>query len=536
MIFRSLTLMFTAIAFFSAEFTAFAAPQGTKSAKVSDFVWSQLARKMGGEKPGSQNKITAEITVIFADQADFSDINNFSFSSREERVGYVYKKLVQTANKTQKKMVRKLRRRGFKVQQFFITNAILIENATQELVNQLAESSLVSRIVGNPSIGLKLPDYPGWKSDGVKAIGPNLSAIGADRVWKEFGVKGQNIVIAGQDTGVQWDHPALMPSYRGFNKSISQENQSELEATRKVDHNYSWHDAIRVPFNDRILSGEKTNKCGYDLKEPCDDDEHGTHTMGTMVGDDGVANTVGVAPSAKWIACRNMDAGAGKPATYLDCFQFFLAPTPLGGNPFTQGRPAKAPHVINNSWGCPPEEGCSGDEFVPALKALKAAGIMTVVSAGNDGPGCSTIQDPPAWHSSLVLSVGAHDHRSGRIASFSSRGPSTRTGLQGPNVTAPGVSIRSTVPGNGYAGGMWSGTSMAGPHVAGQVALMWSAAPDLIGDIDGTIALIQATAEPAVATQACGGEDPNATPNNTFGYGRIRIYDAVKAAMAGVKK
>ena len=69
--------------------------------------------------------------------------------------------------------------------------------------------------------------------------------------------------------------------------------------------------------------------------------------MGTMVGDDGGANQVGMAPDAKWIGCRNMDVGNGTPATYSECFQFFLAPTDLtGANP----NPALAPHAINRNW------------------------------------------------------------------------------------------------------------------------------------------------------------------------------------------
>lgn len=504
--------------FMSAVSLAVSAPSfaDTTQTKVSDYVLNQFKKDHlpGGIKP------QAEVMVIFEKQATFEEMKTLSFPSREDKIQYVYKKLVDVANESQLNFVKRLNRRGYLTQRFFISNAVLILNATQSLVNELAQAPEISKIVGNPSLSLKLPDYPEWKSSKrIQSVGSNLVSVGADKVWNEFNVRGEGIVVAGQDTGVQWDHPALKSSYRGIKGSL-------------VNHNYSWHDAIKKPFKTNILRGEEKNVCGYDLKAPCDDDQHGTHTMGTMVGDDGADNQVGVAPKSKWIACRNMDAGSGKPTSYLDCFQFFLAPTPLKGNPFTDGNPAMAPHVINNSWGCPPEEGCSGDEFVPAMRALKEAGIMVVVSAGNSGPDCGTIQDPPAWNTQLVLSVGAHDHRTGKIAYFSSRGPSKRTGLQGPNVTAPGVSIRSTVPGSGYEGGMWSGTSMAGPHVAGEVALIWSAAPDMIGDIDGTIALIQATAEPVAATTACGGEDPSATPNNTYGYGRIRIYEAVKAALS----
>jgi serine protease AprX len=77
--------------------------------------------------------------------------------------------------------------------------------------------------------------------------------------------------------------------------------------------------------------------------------------MGTIIGDDGGANQIGVAPGARWIGCRNMEQGAGTPATYSECFQWFMAPTDRQGN---NPQPALAPDVINNSWTCPPDEGC----------------------------------------------------------------------------------------------------------------------------------------------------------------------------------
>ena len=170
-----------------------------------------------------------------------------------------------------------------------------------------------------------------------------------------------------------------------------------------------------------------------------------------------------------------------------------------------------------------------GDEILPVLENLRAAGIMVVASAGNDGSSCKTIKSPPASHSVDTLSVGAHDHRDGDIASFSSRGPSAFDGEQGPDVTAPGVQVRSAVPGGGYGEFMWSGTSMAGPHVVGQVALMWSADESLIGDIERTVEIVRATATAKISSQTCAGISGGATPNNTFGWGLINAYKAVSS-------
>jgi serine protease AprX len=225
-----------------------------------------------------------------------------------------------------------------------------------------------------------------------------------------------------------------------------------------------------------------------------------------------------------------MDAGTGRPYTYLSCFEFFLAPFPLNGNPMVDGRPDLAPHVMNNSWGCPDTELCQGDVLLSALTALRTAGVFVVVSAGNSGPSCSTIQDSPAWHSDDTFSVGAYDHRNGRIAGFSSRGPSLFDGAVGPDLVAPGVGIRSAVTGGGYQGGFWSGTSMAGPHAVGVVALMWSAQPNLIGKLTETMDILRQTADP-VPSAECMTSGQAEVPNNVYGYGRINAYKAVKASL-----
>ena len=314
-------------------------------------------------------------------------------------------------------------------------------------------------------------------------------------------------MVAGQDTGYQWDHPALIKHYRGWDGT-------------NANHNYNWHDAIHgLNFHN---TGD--NPCGYDLTAPCDDLSHGTHTMGTMVGDDGAGNQIGMAPGAKWIGCRNMERNWGTPATYAECFQWFLAPTDLNGqNP----DPSKSPDVINNSWYCPPAEGCADPLVLQSVvENLRAAGIVVVCSAGNSGPGCSSIDAPGAIYDAS-FTVGATDS-SDNIAGFSSRGPVTVDGSNRlkPDVSAPGVNIRSSVPGNGYAGG-WSGTSMAGPHVVGVVALLISAHPELKGQVDGIERIIEHTAVPRTNFESCGSVAGTGIPNNTYGWGRVDALAAL---------
>ena len=236
----------------------------------------------------------------------------------------------------------------------------------------------------------KFDDTQRNADEAAKGIERGVAHVKANKVWNDLNIRGEGIVVAGQDTGVDFEHPAISSQYRGNNNGT-------------INHDYSWYDAIQTP----VTPGDSNEKCGYASTEPCDDNGHGTHTIGTIVGDDGNQNKIGVAPKAKWIGCRNMDEGDGRPSTYIACFQFFLAPFPVNGDMFADADPSKAPHIINNSWGCPESEGCEGDEFIEILENLKAAGIFTIASAGNEGSSCSTIQDGPAHNSALTFSVGA---------------------------------------------------------------------------------------------------------------------------------
>ncbi len=453
------------------------------------------------------------VLVRMKKEADLTAVN--LLSSKKEKGRWVYDTLRMTALQSQKDLRAWLDSKNIQYKSFYIVNMIAIENATPELIGEIAMRPDVGRLSANPKITSQFPQSQvSLFSEMETGIGSNLIKVQANKVWDEFKIRGEGIVIAGQDSGVDWEHPALKNQYRGFQNG-------------QANHNFNWHDAIHK----RITDSPSPNECGYDLTSPCDDGEHGTHTMGTVVGSDGGENQIGMAPHAKWIACRNMDQGTGMPSTYIECFEFFLAPYAYGSNPMMDGKPELAPHVVNNSWGCPQSEGCTGDEILPALKAMKAAGIMVVVSAGNSGSKCGTVEDPPAYHTSYTLSVGAIDHTTGIIAPFSSRGPSTLDHGLSPHVTAPGVNVKSSIPGGKYAQFGWSGTSMAGPHTAGEVALLWSAKKSLIGKIDETAAIIQKTSTPKTTNENCGGIAGSTIPNNTYGYGIIDAYKAVSQSL-----
>ena len=460
--------------------------------KVHPLVWQRL---QAGER--------ADVLVLFAAQADLSGAA--ALPTKAEKGRYVVEVLRRVATESQAELRAALEAQGVAYRSFVVVNALQVET-NGAMIQALAARDEVARIVPNPRVRA-IPDRPTWTSDNAAqwpgGIEPNLVRVGADRVWA-WGYSGQGIVVAGQDTGYQWDHPALKGQYRGWNGTTA-------------EHDYNWHDAIHT--------GGGT--CGADAVAPCDDYGHGTHTMGIIVGDDGAGHQIGMAPGARWIGCRNMDQGVGTPATYLECFDFFLAPYPVGGT-VEEGQPELAPDVVNNSWSCPPSEGCDAGTLEAAVEALRAAGIVVVVSAGNEGSACATVGSPPAIYQQS-FSVGAFYHGSDQIASFSSRGPVSYGGVSytKPDLAAPGMSVRSSLRGDGY--GFNSGTSMAAPHVAGAVALLLSAAPAYRGQVEAIEAALTSSAEPMTTTQGCGDDGPDSVPNNVWGWGILDVQAAVRA-------
>ncbi len=487
-------------------FASFLPPDDGWSDKIAPTLLKRLER---GE--------TVDCLVLFSAQADLDRADRFR--SKAEKGRYVLQQLQQTAATSQQRIRQRLEARAVPFQSFFIINVMRVKGDLDAL-RYLAEQPEVAAIQPNPQVRLEAPapvrpDPEAVTSrDGVEW---GVARIQADAVWA-MGYTGQEVVIGGQDTGYEWEHPTLKATYRGWNGVTA-------------DHNYNWHDAIHEisPLHGDTINDPSLNPCGLDSPVPCDDHNHGTHTMGTMVGDDGAGNQIGVAPGASWIACRNMERGWGSPASYIECFEWFLAPTDLNDeNP----DPAKAPHVINNSWSCPEIEGCNPSNWATmeaVVNNLKAAGIVVVVSAGNNGSSCGTVDRPAAMfeNSFAVGATGQND----TIANFSSRGPVTvdGSGILKPNVSAPGVSVRSAVRGGGYAN--FSGTSMAGPHVAGLVALLISANPALAGQVELIEQIIEETAKPMLSAQDCEGISGMGIPNAVYGYGRVDALAAVNRAL-----
>ena len=465
----------------------------------------------------------AEFLIYMNSQADLSGAD--ALPTKEAKGQFVYEQLTSTAQTTQPGVLYTLGSLGAPHQSYWVTNAVWAKGDLA-VIQAVAVRPEVAFIYPSGGGKLSLPpvDQPLTSTNSTSTLlttdpspEANLINVNADDVWAR-GIMGQGAVVAGADTGVAWQHAAIKRQYRGWNST-----------TQTANHSYNWHDSIHAP----------NTVCNGDTTEPCDDHDHGTHTVGTMVGDDGGTNTIGMAPEAKWIACRNMTEGVGAVPTYMECMQWFIAPTDTTGqNP----DPTKAPHVINNSWGC--YEGCPPPALQDTLRASRAAGIFYAVSAGNDGSSplgvinsgqviCNTISTPLARYPE-AFTVGSTDHRTDKISYFSSRGsvlgdPNFPTGLMKPNISAPGSGIRSSVKNGSYAN--FSGTSMAGPHVAGLVALLVSANPRLAGMVIRLEDIIEQTAVRKTTSEGCGFDSATAVPNNTYGWGRIDALAAVLEAL-----
>lgn len=448
-----------------------------------------------------------------------AEVNSAKYlKTKAEKGQFVFNQLQQTALHTQSNVLDLLSHRKVTYIPFYIVNCIWAVGDL-DLMKELAELPEVAFIMENELMMMEQPLEVTMNTDSKNGenIEWGIERIKAPEVW-ELGYRGQGVVIGGQDTGYGWQIPGLKAKYRGWNGSTA-------------DHNYNWHDAIHE-YNP--IHSTQENPCGLDATAPCDDARHGTHTMGTMVADDSTS-TFGVAPAAQWIGCRNMERGFGTPQTYLECFEWFLAPTDLNNeNP----DPHKAPHVINNSWSCPDFEGCNPNNFVlleTAVNNLKAAGVVVVVSAGNSGSDCNTINTPAAIFENS-FTIGAI-RENDTIANFSSRGTVTvdNSNRLKPNVAAPGADVRSyiaTGDGSSFDYANFSGTSMAGPHVAGLVALLISADPSLAGQVETIETIIEQAAIPHYLDQDCNNINGSSTPNNAYGYGTIDALEAVMIALA----
>ncbi|WP_233508219.1 S8 family serine peptidase [Spongiactinospora gelatinilytica] len=399
--------------------------------------------------------------------------------TKDDKAAQVYRAKTKQATSSQANLRELLESRHADFSAYWIVNEVRV-TAGSELTAEIAKLPEVESITPDTTVTLPKP-VPGQAAAKVNAVEWNVDRINAPRVWGERDDRGEGVVVASIDSGADFDHPDLAASYRGGN------------ADGTVSHAYNWYDA--------------TGTCPS--AAPCDEYGHGTHVHGTMTG----ANGIGVAPGARWIAVKSCLNGRCGREALLAAAQWMVAPTDLNGrNPRTD----LAPDIVNSSWG---GRGLD-DWYKESVDAWIAAGIFPVFSNGNSGPACRTSDSPAQYVQSY--SVGGFDVNNA-LYNRSSKGEGENGEIK-PNIAAPAVDVRSSVPGGGYE--IHSGTSMAAPHVAATVALIWSAAPSLQGKVAATRQVLDGSAVDVDDT-SCGG---TATDNNVWGEGRLDAYAAVQAA------
>jgi subtilisin family serine protease len=378
--------------------------------------------------------------------------------TRTARIARVVRELRRTAASAQQPVMTLLAQRQSqklvtRIAPLWIFNGVIV-SARPKVIEELAKRTDVLEI--RPSTTVTAPPPPA--SAALDApVEQNLVVVNAKQVW-DLGYRGQGVVVANMDTGVDATHPDLAGSWRGGTNS--------------------WYDP----------NGEHP-------QTPTDVSGHGTWTMGTMVGGSAGGTALGMAPAAKWIAAKIFnDRGQATTARIHQAFQWLLDPD---GNPSTPD----APNVVNDSW-VMSTVGCNL-EFGLDLQRLRAAGILPVFAAGNGGPSPSTSYSPA--NNPEAFSVGATTNLD-VLDDFSSRGPGCNGSVY-PNLTAPGDNITTTDLYGGYV--IATGTSMAAPHVSGALGLLLSAYPNLSAD------------RQASALQTTALDLGNAGPDNDFGYGRL---------------
>ncbi len=451
----------------------------------------------------------ADFFIWLRERADLDEA--YKIAEKEDRQAYVYHALSTTASRTQAEIRAYLDRRGLRYQPLWINNSILVYGGDQDVIATMRVRGDVLRIRGIYR-QMHIPDLQQLTSvtDAVNAnSGPaadtqwNIDTVNAPQVWSQLGITGRGVVVANIDTGVRYTHEALNPSYRGNLGDGS------------YQHDYNWYAPTEAA----------RTACTGAATAPCDWYNHGSHTMGIMIGSDGdgpFGYDIGMAPDARWMACMGCDdpPNSCSDAALTLCAQWVVAPTDLNGaNP----DPSRAPDVVNNSWGGKSED----DWYYSYVEAWNAANIIPVFSAGNYGPLCRTLGSPGSYDT--VLGVGGTDRYDQNYA-YTSRGPGSGTGVfavQKPDISAPGEGVPSSTANSDSSYAFYSGTSMAAPHVSGLVALMRQVNGLITREEIRDILTTTAATGLALKSDTWCGAGPS-FPNYVFGYGRIDALAAVK--------
>ncbi len=363
------------------------------------------------------------------------------------------------------------------VKSFWLVNAVAFSGTPEEIRQVAADPEVadvdLDTVVHVADGGDTAGDRP-FKDAGTGDWG--LAASNVPAVWSTYGLYGAGVTVGTIDTGVTAENADLVGKIA------------------------AWHDFV----------GNSAT--------PRDDNGHGTHTAGTIVGGSAGGAAIGVAPQARLVVAKAMNKnGSGSASGLIAAAEWMTDPD---GNPATADQPA----VINNSWAAP---GANDTWFRPMVRRWLELGIVPVFAAGNSGPDTGSVGNPASYPESLAVGAIGEDNV---VAPFSGRGPvvwddedgtgpAAGTTFIKPDIAAPGVGITSSV-GTGYLS--YSGTSMAAPHVAGVAALLHQANTAL-------------TAQQIVDTLKGTADDLGpAGMDSSYGTGRLDALKAVQTVVGTI--
>ncbi|KAJ6649697.1 Bacillopeptidase F [Pseudolycoriella hygida] len=462
----------TAFVVFALVCSVLAIPQ----AKVDENIWEKLEQT---------NNVNVLVTFKKANtKAAYDRFHSLRLTSREATLNAHYSILKDHADVVQADVTAMLRKiapgKKHYLDVLWISNELIVRDADKEVIDMLRNHPDVDSLIAEKIIPLETVTHGNFSVLDENNIMNQWGVVNvrAPTVW-ENGNRGENVVIGIIDTGARVTHVALSDTYRGNPGS---------------NHNYNWFaPAGQLPI-------------------PTDTHGHGTHVTGSAAATHGL----GVAPGARWIACRGC-AGAGcADLDLLSCGNWMACPTTTDNQ---SPNCSLAPRIVNNSWG----GGQNNPWYNGIITAWRNVGIVPVFSVGNSGAiFCASVTSPGDQPGVVGVSSISENNQ---ISDFTSIGPGPNVS-QKPDVAAPGQDIISASHLYDDELHGLSGSSMAAPHVAGVAALILSNRPYL--SVDEVVNALKTGAAPHTPLgRVCFERSDNQRPNFHVGYGRV---DAVNSA------
>ena len=451
-----------------------------------------LARAQPGE--------LVPITIIMQTQAEPFDINELRAMGKEARRQYVIDVLRQVADQSQGGVLGVLAQaeqagHAANINPLWIAN-VVGARVTPDVALRIAKRNDVAYLNYDRPIGEEVfpvvPVFGSSEGDPLAAVECGTALMNAPTAWSN-GYTGSGVVVGMIDTGTCITHPDIANQI-WTNAGEIPNNGIDDDGNGFVDDIHGWS-------FDNGGSSSNIN----------DNNGHGSHTAGTVAGDGTQGTQAGMAPDAQIQTIKFWNNFAGEQAAW-NCMQYGAA---------------NGADVESNSYGWPHSVNPDRATWRSVTENVMASGVVLVFAAGNEGSCCGIDSVRTPGDVPDIITVGATDCNM-NITSYSSRGPVSWTGVAGyndwpyppgklkPTISAPGDHTISHSLCSGYVD--FSGTSMATPHVAGCVALMLQANPNL-----DHYQVKQILKDIAIDRGASG-------PDNTYGAGFVDAWAAVQAA------